>query len=218
MLVRHKSHPKTIWFVPKSVGKIIGNRLNDQLRIVQSGCRCFIRHNSNKIQHKCHWRLSQDGCQFIVKFMTKRIIEIPLNLFLIITFEGTINFEYLNKFDNGIYKEFNKKMSDISGGCVILKIKSNECPNNINEKYNCVCCWKSKNRIDLMINKNDIQLICTHLLRIFTKLIQQLKNKYHDINFDNYLQVQKQQRDKNKILSESGNCKNKKSKQTKKKQ
>ena len=73
LLIRGKTNPRALWFVPKSIGQIIGSPENHQLRIVQSGCRAFCRHDTKVTEHACKWRLTQDGCEFLVPYLTKQV-------------------------------------------------------------------------------------------------------------------------------------------------
>ena len=225
LLVRGLINPKSIWFVPHSVSKLICNRENDQLRIVQSGIRAFARHGNEQSLHRnhCRWRITQEGVPFMKKYLTKQICKVPLKLFLYLAYTQEIKFnEWIDKEEklltgnnvNNVMIKYGYYIENIKsqngGGCVIVldrdtcDMKNNNLNGNKIEKkekekeeaeeeesnimknrWDCLACWKSNSRIDLMIRKPDLKLTRMYLARIYENETEILLKEFPNIDLNN---------------------------------
>merc|ERR1712228_79612 len=186
LLVRGLTNPRSIWFVPASIGNVISNRLNDRLRIVQSGCRAFVRHDTKVTEHACKWRLTQDGTTYIAKYCSKQIVELPLTLFLIYCFCTKLNFEECAALEDGKYKTFIDEMlkTQKGGPCIMALNDKDESLQHM--EYWKALSGKSNKRMDLMIKKQSILLLLqNHLCDIYKAECMQINaKKYQNIHID----------------------------------
>ena len=129
--------------------------------------------------------MTQEGCYFIAKYLTKQIIHLEIDLFLIYVFLGKLEFEIIEGIDNGKFKDFveNVMRKQIGGPCISILNKADDVL-MLNPTYKSLSGWKSHKRIDLMIKKQEIFLLQNHLKEVFKKECIEVNKKYDFINID----------------------------------
>lgn len=188
LLIRGLKNPKTIWYVPKRLANIISDERNRNLRVIQAGCRAFVRHSSLATKHVCKWRLTQDGSVFLNSYLSKQIVFLPVMYFLMLAFKVQLKYEFIR--DLSFNENEQKNESNVDGciiadmieqqvsGCLIVKLCKSDASELLNDRWNCLACWKSNQRIDLMIKKNELKLLQKHFERVFVDECLVLKEKF----------------------------------------
>merc|ERR1712176_1357049 len=186
LLIRGLTNPRSLWFVPSSIGKFITNPNNHRLRIVQSGCRAFVRHDTKVTEHACKWRLTQDGTLYLAKYLGKQIVHLPLSLFLIYCFLGKLVFEEAELWEDGKYKALvDGKLRTQTGGPCIMTLGEKDRSLLHMDVWQSLSGWKSMKRVDLMIKKQQILLLQNHLRDVYKDECMQINaKKYDNIHID----------------------------------
>eukprot|EP00485_Elphidium_margaritaceum_P000906 CAMPEP_0202692574 /NCGR_PEP_ID=MMETSP1385-20130828/6914_1 /ASSEMBLY_ACC=CAM_ASM_000861 /TAXON_ID=933848 /ORGANISM="Elphidium margaritaceum" /LENGTH=841 /DNA_ID=CAMNT_0049348121 /DNA_START=128 /DNA_END=2653 /DNA_ORIENTATION=- len=185
LYIRGLENPRSLWYVPRSIGELIGHTDNHQLRIVQSGCRAFVRHDTKVANHACKWRLSQDGCPFLSHLATKQVVTVELDVYLLYVFLATLEFEQFASLDQGRYAQVVETVwqAQIGGPCIVV-LDDQDADVELNAAYKALSSWKCRKRIDLMIKRQDILLLQKHLKQIYKAQCKALNEKYDFVEID----------------------------------
>ncbi|KAL3110235.1 hypothetical protein niasHT_015838 [Heterodera trifolii] len=155
LLVRshNTERKKEIYFVNDAIRDFL--RFNaKRFRIVNAGVGVLKRIVSDKVA-QCPYRLKQDGLRTLLPFITKKILDIPMDV-LIKILKGQPNkdnsSQYLPLTELGDQKTL---FEDISVGSLLLRFQNDFIGVKI------LCAWKGQNSISAFVSREQkIHLLC----------------------------------------------------------
>jgi 16S rRNA C967 or C1407 C5-methylase (RsmB/RsmF family) len=103
-MVRASGEAKILYFITKSIKEeLIDRGIQDRVTVINSGLKAFERCSLK--EKRVDYRLAQEGIQFVVPHVTKRILSANMDDFFACVKEGFINFD---KFSEPFQKELEK--------------------------------------------------------------------------------------------------------------
>jgi len=150
-MVRSTGDAKVIYFITKSIKKeLIDHGIQNRVTVINSGLkgfeRCSIQENTAK------YRVNQEAVQYIVPYMTKRLISADMDDFYSCIKDGFLN---LNTFSDS----FKKSIEELEPGSFVVALKGYE--KDVAKKMylsmwrrpNCVNCFVAKVEMEGLISK-----------------------------------------------------------------
>lgn len=151
-MVRSVGDAKVIYFITKSVKEeLIDHGLQSRVTVINSGLkgfeRCSIQEKSAK------YRITQEGVQYVVPYMTKRLISADMDDFYKCVKEGFLE---LNTFS----EPFQKRVEELEPGSFVVTLKGYE--KDVAKKMylsmwrrpnTCINCFVAKVEMEALISK-----------------------------------------------------------------
>ena len=151
-MVRSVGDAKVIYFITKSVKEeLIDHGLQSRVTVINSGLkgfeRCSIQEKSAK------YRITQEGVQYVVPYMTKRLISADMDDFYKCIKEGFLE---LNTFS----EPFQKSVEELEPGSFVVTLKGYE--KDVAKKMylsmwrrpnTCINCFVAKVEMEALMSK-----------------------------------------------------------------
>ena len=127
-----------------------------QLSLVAAGAETFIRNTSKTYGGtECIFRISQNGVYHVYPFMTKRIIRIDLDIFLLLLNKKKIEFSDIPESD------FKDKVKALTWGCFVVVTQVNEIQEEV------IVLHRHFHHVNTMISDLNLHKIMTCLKKEF---------------------------------------------------
>lgn len=158
--LRDSSNSKSIYFLPNVVQSIMNGDFYKRLKIVSAGIKVFERCAKNTFAGggECGYRLLQEGIDVIAPYITKRIVQVPIQDFCNFVEGGLVSFSTLSP-------ETVDKLNQITSGSVcayydfkqedVLSKTSTSSEQNNHLKHRMyIVCWRGTNQtLNIMCSK-----------------------------------------------------------------
>lgn len=152
---------KKISYVSKGVLNVLNSDKRNRFKVINFGVKLFSLNKKKVDQEYCQYRICQDGLQYILPFVTKRIFFCHENLFVKLLKLSEMKITEIN---DPVLQE---SMTGLSHGCIILisvkdkpkmtdvsKMEYSEYNEYLRSNYiDSICCYVSAYRLATMINK-----------------------------------------------------------------
>ena len=150
-MVRSTGDAKVIYFITKSIKEeLIDHGIQNRVTVINSGLkgfeRCSIQEKSAK------YRVNQEAIQYVVPYMTKRLISADMDDFYACIKDGFINLDNFSE-------SFQKSVSELEPGSFVVTLKGYE--KDVAKKMylsmwrrpNCINCFVAKVEMEALISK-----------------------------------------------------------------
>ncbi|KAL9187811.1 hypothetical protein ACHAXT_006189 [Thalassiosira profunda] len=151
IFVRASGEAKVLYFLSGSIkSDLIDRGIQDRVTVINSGLKCFERCSLQ--DKKVGYRLAQEGIQYVVPHMTKRMLSAGMDDFYACNKTGFIP---LDKFS----ESFQKALEEVTTGSFIVALEGYE--KDVSKKMylamwrrsNCVNCFVTKVEMDAILSK-----------------------------------------------------------------
>jgi 16S rRNA C967 or C1407 C5-methylase (RsmB/RsmF family) len=114
-LASHSDKTRKINYISKGVYKYLKNDLRQQVKVITVGVRVFSYMTNN---NDCKYRVCQDGLNYILPYMTKRIYSVSEEVYKDLLITGCLRLEDLTKKYNEV--DLANNLSKESVGCIVI--------------------------------------------------------------------------------------------------
>jgi hypothetical protein len=152
-MVRASGEAKVLYFISKSVmNDLIDRGIQERVTVINSGLKGFERCSIQNT--KVPYRVAQEGIQFIVPHMTKRILSANMNDFHSCVKEGLIPFDKFSE-------SFQKGLDELSPGSFIVTLEGYE--KDISKKMYLVMWRRPNHMVDCFVTKIEKEAILSKM-------------------------------------------------------
>eukprot|EP00584_Thalassiosira_punctigera_P011530 CAMPEP_0172568894 /NCGR_PEP_ID=MMETSP1067-20121228/121452_1 /TAXON_ID=265564 ORGANISM="Thalassiosira punctigera, Strain Tpunct2005C2" /NCGR_SAMPLE_ID=MMETSP1067 /ASSEMBLY_ACC=CAM_ASM_000444 /LENGTH=1033 /DNA_ID=CAMNT_0013360607 /DNA_START=182 /DNA_END=3283 /DNA_ORIENTATION=+ len=152
-MVRASGGAKILYFISKSIKDLIDFGIQDRVTVINSGLKGFERC-SLKEQSDMSYRLAQEGIQYIVPHMTKRILSANVDDFHACVKLGFIPFDAFSE-------EFQKGLEELTPGSFIVALEGYE--KDVAKKMY-LTMWRRTNRVvNCFVTKIEMEAVLSKM-------------------------------------------------------
>jgi len=145
LVCRSPKTPNHIYLAPNNLARLVTRPDNEKLRIVQSGIRAFAKQKTKDTSVTCYWRVSQAGAPYMLPFVTKQRVKIPLDVYESLLTE--------NLRIDGLGEDLQKALTQQSNGSVLFELDDDiYCP-KIPWRFRVLSGWKGQQKIQVYVSK-----------------------------------------------------------------
>jgi len=137
--------PNHIYLSPNNVARLTTRPENEKLRIVQSGIRAFARQKTKDTTVPVKWRISQAGAPFMMPYVTKQKVKIPLELYERLLKEQSIRMDELSE-------DLQSDLNQNSNGSLIFELDSS-IKDKFHWRFRALAGWKGREKIQVYVSK-----------------------------------------------------------------
>ena len=150
-MVRSTGDAKVIYFITKSIKEeLIDHGIQNRVTVINSGLkgfeRCSIQEKSAK------YRVNQEAIQYVVPYMTKRLISAEMDDFYACINDGFLNLDTFSE-------SFQNSVKELSPGSFVVALKGYE--KDVAKKMylsmwrrpNCINCFVAKVEMEALTSK-----------------------------------------------------------------
>jgi hypothetical protein len=164
-MVRASGEAKILYFISKSVKKdLIDRGIQDRVTVINSGLKGFERCSMEKTN--VTYRVAQEGVQYIVPHMTKRILKAHPDDFYSCVKEGLIPFDKFSE-------SFQKGLDELTPGSFIVTLEGYE--KDISKKMYLVMFRRANKMVDCFVTKVEKEAILSKM-RALGYLVPEAEN------------------------------------------
>jgi tRNA (cytosine34-C5)-methyltransferase len=151
-MARASGEAKVLYFIAKSIKEqLIERGIQNRVTVINSGLKAFERCSIAESRNK--YRISQEAIQFVLPYMTKRVIVASADDFYKCCAKGFMEF--------GVYsQEFQDKIGELAPGSFVVLLDGHE--NDMAKKMFLVM-WKRSNAIECFVSKVEMDGIVSKL-------------------------------------------------------
>jgi hypothetical protein len=144
-MARASGEAKVLYFIAKSIKEqLIERGIQNRVTVINSGLKAFERCSIAESRNK--YRISQEAIQFVLPYMTKRVIVASADDFYKCCAKGFMEF--------GVYsQEFQNKIGELAPGSFVVLLDGHE--NDMAKKMFLVM-WKRSNAIECFVSKVEM--------------------------------------------------------------
>lgn len=151
-MVRAAGEAKILYFITKSIKEgLIDRGIQDRVTVINSGLKSFQKCSLK--DEKVSYRLTQEGLQYVVPHMTKRILSANVEDFFICMKEGYLSFDKFSE-------SFQKELDGLDTGSFIVTLKGYE--KHISKKMY-LSMWRYHNAVNCFVTKIEIEAILSKM-------------------------------------------------------
>ncbi|KAL3780293.1 hypothetical protein HJC23_001334 [Cyclotella cryptica] len=151
-MARASGEAKVLYFISKAIKEqLIDRGIQNRITVINSGLKAFERCSIQDARAK--YRISQEGVQFVVPHMTKRLLVATADDFYKCITGGFIEF-------NVFSDVFHSKIKDLEPGSFVVALEGHE--HDLMKKLFLVM-WKRKNALECFVTKVEIDGIVSKL-------------------------------------------------------
>ena len=151
-MARASGEAKVLYFITKAIKEqLIDRGIQHRVTVINSGLKAFERCSIQDARAK--YRISQEGIQFVVPYMTKRLLIATADDFFKCIAVGFIEFNIFSDV-------FQSKISDLEPGSFVVALEGHE--DDLGKKMFLVM-WKRKNALECFVTKVEIDGIVSRL-------------------------------------------------------
>ncbi|KAJ3707327.1 hypothetical protein LUZ61_011032 [Rhynchospora tenuis] len=151
---------KRIYYVSRSVREILKLNLQvgQRLKITSLGLKIFERQTV-KDEAACAYRISSEGLQLLLPYLTKQILYAPFS-----DFEHLLKYRAV-KFVDFVDSTLGEKASSLLPGCcvVVLHQGNNSTDLIADASTIAIVCWKGKSNLSIMVSPSDAKELLERL-------------------------------------------------------
>lgn len=165
-MVRASGEAKILYFITKTIKEgLINHGIQERVTVISSGLKGFERCSLK--DKNLGYRLSQEGIQYVVPHVTKRILSADMDDFHACVTEGFADFE---AFSEG----FQKELKELSTGSFAVVLKGYE--KDVARKMY-LSMWKRKSVVNCFVAKVEMEAIMSKLraLGYVAKVVEEKK-------------------------------------------
>lgn len=144
-MARASGEAKVLYFIAKSIKEqIIDRGIQNRVTVINSGLKAFERCSIAESRNK--YRISQEAIQFVLPYMTKRVIVACADDFYKCCAKGFMEF--------GIYsQEFQDKIGELAPGSFVVLLNGQE---KDTTKKMFLVMWKRSNALECFVSKVEM--------------------------------------------------------------
>mmetsp|Transcript_21032 Transcript_21032/g.50720 ORF Transcript_21032/g.50720 Transcript_21032/m.50720 type:complete len:995 (-) Transcript_21032:106-3090(-) len=151
-MVRAAGDAKILYFITKSIKEgLIDHGIQDRVTVINSGLKSFQKCSLK--DEKVSYRLTQEGIQYVVPHMTKRIMSANTEDFFICMKEGYLSFDKFSE-------SFQKELEGLGTGSFIVTLKGYE---KHTSKKMYLSMWRYHNAVNCFVAKVEIEAILSKM-------------------------------------------------------
>jgi len=150
---RASGEAKILYFISKSIKEdLIDHGAQERVTVINSGLKGFERCSLN--EKTISYRLAQEGVQYVVPHMTKRIINANMEDFYACIKEGFLPFD-------GFSESFHKQLDELSPGAFVVALEGYE--KDISKKMFLVMWRRTNKMINCFVAKVEMEAIVSKM-------------------------------------------------------
>jgi hypothetical protein len=143
-MVRAGGDRKTLFFVTKTVKKLIDMGLQERVTVVNTGLKAFQRNNK---ECEVSYRVSQEAINYVAPHMSKRKISVDIMDFEKCLTAPTVQIQDFSE-------EFAAKIRELSTGCLVVQLKGYE---HDYPKKMMIVLWRNRgDSVNYLVTQNEI--------------------------------------------------------------
>jgi hypothetical protein len=151
-MARASGEAKVLYFISKSIKEeLIDRGIQNRVTVINSGLKAFERCSIQDARAK--YRISQEGVQFVVPHMTKRLLVVSAEDFYKCVSGGFIEFNIFSE-------EFRGKIDEMDTGSFVVALEGHD--HDLGKKMFLVM-WKRKNALECFVAKVEMDGIKSKL-------------------------------------------------------
>lgn len=151
-MVRASGEAKILYFISKSVKKdLIDHGIQDRVTVINSGLKGFERCSLQDTT--VSYRLAQEGIQYVVPHVTKRILTANMDDFFACVKEGYLKFDTFSE-------SFQKVLEQLTSGSFIVILEGYE---KDASKKMYLSMWKRTNCVNCFVAKIEMEAILSNM-------------------------------------------------------
>ena len=152
-MVRESGEAKVIYFISKSIkDELIDRGIQNRVRVINSGLKSFERCTLQ--DSIASHRVSQEGLQYVLPHMTKRVLKANMDDFYNCVKEGFIQFDVFTE-------EFQKSLDALTPGCFIVTLDGYE--KDLSKKMFLVMWRRPGKAVNCFVSKVEMEAILSKL-------------------------------------------------------
>ena len=144
-MARASGEAKVLYFIAKSIKEqLIDRGIQNRVTVINSGLKAFERCSIQDTKNK--YRISQEAIQFVLPYMTKRLIVTSPDDFYKCCAKGFMAFSIFSQ-------TFQEKLSQVDPGSFVVTLQGHE---NDQAKKMFLIMWKRTNALECFVSKVEM--------------------------------------------------------------